>query len=39
MQSVYSDFYVVDDYWPDFKREHVEDAFKWYAAQDITLGG
>ena len=39
VQSVYSDFYVVDDYWPDFKREHVEDALKWYAAQDITLGG
>ena len=39
VQSVYSDFYVVDDYWPDFRREHVEDALKWYAAQDITLGG
>ena len=24
VQSVYSDFYVVDDYWPDFKREHVK---------------
>lgn len=39
VQSVYSDFYVVDDYWPDFKKQHMEDAFKWYAGQDVTLGG
>ena len=39
VQSVYSDIYVVDDYWPDFKREHVEAALKWYSCQDITLGG
>ena len=39
VQSVYSDIYVVDDYWPDFKKEHVEDALKWYSGQDVTLGG
>lgn len=39
IQSVYADFYVVDDYWPDFKREHVMDALRWYSKQDITLGG
>lgn len=39
VQSVYSDIYVVDDYWPDFKREHVEDAIRWYSKQDVTLGG
>ncbi|MDU2489368.1 MAG: undecaprenyl diphosphate synthase family protein [Clostridium celatum] len=39
IQSVYSDFYVVNDYWPDFKPQHVYDALEWYAAQDITLGG
>lgn len=39
VQSVYSDIYVVDDYWPDFKRQHVETALKWYSQQDITLGG
>lgn len=39
VQSVYADFYVVDDYWPDFKREHVLDALQWYSKQDITLGG
>lgn len=39
VQSVYSDFYVVDDYWPDFKQEHVTEALEWYSRQDITLGG
>lgn len=39
VQSVYSDIYVVDDYWPDFRKEHVEAALKWYSHQDITLGG
>ncbi|MTI68855.1 MAG: di-trans,poly-cis-decaprenylcistransferase [Firmicutes bacterium] len=39
VQSVYSDFYVVNEYWPDFKPEHFYDAIKWYDNQDITLGG
>lgn len=39
VQSVYADFYVVEDYWPDFKKEHVMEAIKWYSEQDITLGG
>lgn len=39
LQSVYSDFYVIDDYWPDFREEHFYDALKWYDKQDITLGG
>lgn len=39
IQSVYSDFYVVNDYWPDFKPQHVYDALEWYSSQDITLGG
>ncbi|AAK79400.1 undecaprenyl diphosphate synthase [Clostridium acetobutylicum] len=39
VQSIYSDFYVVDDYWPDFKPEHFFDALDWYSKQDITLGG
>ena len=39
VQSVYSDIYVVEDYWPDFKRKHVEEALKWYSVQDVTLGG
>ncbi|MCH3962790.1 MAG: polyprenyl diphosphate synthase [Clostridium sp.] len=39
VQSVYSDFYVVDTYWPDFKPSNLTDALKWYATQDTTLGG
>ena len=39
VQSVYADFYVIDDYWPDFKKEHFEDALKWYKHCDVTLGG
>lgn len=39
VQSVYSDFYVVDALWPDFKPEHLYNALEWYSEQDITLGG
>lgn len=39
VQSVYSDFYIIDDYWPDFKPSHVYKALQWYDEQDITLGG
>jgi undecaprenyl diphosphate synthase len=38
-QSVYADFYVIDDYWPDFRDEHFFAALNWYDTQDITLGG
>jgi undecaprenyl diphosphate synthase len=39
VQTVYSDIYVVDEYWPDFKPEHFFAALDWYSKQDITLGG
>lgn len=39
IQSVYSDFYVVDSYWPDYKDEDFEAALAWYEKQDVTLGG
>ncbi len=39
IQSVYSDFYIIDDYWPDFKTSHFSDALNWYNSQDVTLGG
>lgn len=39
VQSIYADFYVIDDYWPDFKKQHLYDALDWYDKQDITLGG
>ncbi|MBA1335655.1 MAG: Undecaprenyl diphosphate synthase [Firmicutes bacterium] len=39
IQSVYSDFFVIDEYWPDFKPEHLYVALDWYDKQDVTLGG
>lgn len=39
IQSIYSDFYVVDELWPDYNINQVHDALKWYQDQDITLGG
>lgn len=39
VQSVYSDFYVIDRFWPDFKPTDLDDALAWYNEQDITLGG
>lgn len=39
VQSVYADFYVIDDYWPDFSKQHFYDALDWYQTSDVTLGG
>lgn len=39
IQSVYSDFFVVDDMWPDFRPSQFYDAISWYDKQDVTLGG
>lgn len=39
VQSIYSDFYIVDDFWPDFKPQHLFSALDWYNKQDVTLGG
>jgi undecaprenyl diphosphate synthase len=39
VQSVYTDFYVVEDYWPDFKPEQFNRALRWFKEQDQTLGG
>ena len=39
VQSVYADFYVRDEYWPDFHPQHFEDALTWFKNQDKTLGG
>ncbi|MGN2370514.1 undecaprenyl diphosphate synthase family protein [Clostridium cagae] len=38
-QCVYSDFYVIDSYWPAFKEHEFYDALNWYNNQDVTLGG
>ncbi len=39
IQTIYSDFYVIEDMWPDFKDEHFYTALSWYQDQDVTLGG
>jgi undecaprenyl diphosphate synthase len=39
VQSVYSDFYVIEEMWPDFHADHLQKALEWYNQQDITLGG
>ncbi len=39
VQSVYSDFYVIEDLWPDYNKSHLTQALEWYGRQDVTLGG
>ena len=39
IQTVYSDFYIIPDLWPDFREQQFEDALAWYRKQDVTLGG
>lgn len=39
VQSVYSDIYIVEDYWPDYRPSHFEEAMRWYQDCDVTLGG
>ncbi len=39
IQCVYSDFYVIDHYWPDYRDDDFTEALEWYAKQDVTLGG
>ncbi len=39
IQTVYSDFYIVKELWPDFQEQQFMDALQWYQKQDVTLGG
>lgn len=39
VQTIYSDFFVIDDLWPDFQPEQFYSALDWYQGQDVTLGG
>ncbi len=39
IQSIYADFYVVDEFWPNFEPEQFYQALQWYETQDVTLGG
>lgn len=39
VQTIYSDFYIIDELWPDYNDEQFYTALTWYQQQDITLGG
>jgi undecaprenyl diphosphate synthase len=39
IQSIYADFYVVEEMWPDFQIGQFYQALEWYQDQDVTLGG
>lgn len=39
VQSVYADFFVVEEMWPDYQAEQFLEALRWYEKQDVTLGG
>ncbi|MER2064001.1 MAG: undecaprenyl diphosphate synthase family protein, partial [Alkalibacterium sp.] len=39
VQSIYSDIYVFDELWPDYKEDHLHEALAWYQETDVTLGG
>lgn len=39
VQSVYADFYIRKELWPDFQACHFIEALEWYNQQDVTLGG
>ena len=39
IQSVYSDFYILKELWPDLAETQFENALKWDQQQDVTLGG
>lgn len=39
VQSVYADFFTLDEMWPEFCDSQFIKALDWYAKQDITLGG
>lgn len=39
VQSVYADFFVLDNYWPSFQPVDLTKALTWYQTCDPTLGG
>lgn len=39
LQSVYADFYIIKELWPDFCKKQFVEAIEWYQKQDVTLGG
>ena len=39
VQAVYSEYYVVDEYWPEYEVDQVLAALTWFQSQEQTLGG
>lgn len=39
IQTAYADLHVIDTLWPEMRAEEFVDALRWYARQDVTLGG
>ncbi len=39
VQTIYSDFYILDALWPDYVPSQLYEALHWYQQQDVTLGG
>ena len=39
VQFVYADFFVANDYWPDYEIEQFLGALEWFQTQEPTLGG
>ena len=39
VQAVYADFYVLDELWPDWQPQHLQNALAWWNKQDVTVGG
>ena len=39
VQSVYADFYTLDEMWPEFSKDQFSRAIEWFNKQDVTLGG
>jgi len=39
VQSIYADFFIIEEMWPDFKPDQALKALQWYQDQDVTLGG
>ena len=39
IQCAYADLHVIDTLWPDMRPEEFVDALRWYARQELTMGG
>jgi undecaprenyl diphosphate synthase len=39
VQCAYADLHVIDTLWPDMELDEFIGALRWYAQQDVTMGG